>query len=290
MSTRHASVRSLLPRLLVLGLIAAGLTVVVPAPAANAAACARGTGVTVVVNSDVRCDPGPGGNARTHFTSGVGHSLQDAQRSPGFVCRINGFPSPAQDACVVASPADAYWSLWWSTGDGRWNYSQLGANSLTVPDGGWVAFRWNVGGGRQQPPVSPVSPAAPSSGSSSSGSGGGGSSSSSGGAGSTGSGSSGSRTSDGSSDSATADDDTSASDEDDDDPAEKKAKDDEDATDDADPSAEPTTSPSPDATEATSTDTTQGSLGWVAIVAVLAVLGLLGGFLAWRRRDGGSLP
>lgn len=118
-----------------LGAAAGGVAVSAPAQAAG---CAKGSGVTVVVNSSVGCDPNGGGKAAGNFAD-AGVKLTYAARSPGFVCRVNG--APASDPCIETSPADAYWGLFWSDGtSGKWIYADLGVTSLTVPKGGWVAF------------------------------------------------------------------------------------------------------------------------------------------------------
>lgn len=127
---------------------------------AQAAACPAGRGVTVVVGSQVGCDPSAGGDAASNFTD-AGHTLTYARREPGFVCRVDG--QPASDPCVNASPASAYWGLFWSDGaSGTWVYSSLGVGSLTVPAGGSVAFVFQTGGGRTMPSVAPPRASAPS--------------------------------------------------------------------------------------------------------------------------------
>ena len=69
---------------------------------------------------------------------------------------------PASDPCVNTPPADAYWGLWWSDGEsGSWSYASVGAGSLTVPDGGYVAFAWQSGS--QSAPGVPATPHASSS-------------------------------------------------------------------------------------------------------------------------------
>jgi hypothetical protein len=138
---------------------AAGLAV--PGPA-QAAACATAHGVTVVVDHhqlgggvDVRCDLGGGGDDAATQLTDTGFKLTYAQRQPGFVCRVDG--APASDPCVNTSPADAYWSLWWSDGKtGHWSYSTLGAGSLTVPDGGYVAMSWQGGAAKALPRFAPA--------------------------------------------------------------------------------------------------------------------------------------
>jgi hypothetical protein len=139
----------------------------VPSPA-HAASCSTGHGVTVVVDfhqlgggARSACDrAGAGRPASTQLTD-VGHRLTYAQQQPGFVCRVDG--SPSSDPCLTTSPADAYWSLWWSDGkSGTWSFSSEGVGSLTVPDGGYVALSWQ-GSTRKAPPrVAPRSHPTPS--------------------------------------------------------------------------------------------------------------------------------
>jgi hypothetical protein len=145
-------VRHLIARLAAAALVvaAAGAGVISTSAPAAAAACSGATGVTVVVDpgslgggiAEV-CNSSAGGKAASLF-SGAGFSLTYVQRQPGFVCRVDG--KPASDPCVNTPPADAYWGLWWSDGkSGTWSYSSLGAGSLNVPDGGYVAFAWQSG-------------------------------------------------------------------------------------------------------------------------------------------------
>lgn len=150
----------LVVRLAVAVLVAAAVGVGVPGPA-QAATCGSAHGVTVVVDFhqlgggvQTACDlRGAGEHASTQLTD-VGHTLTYAQRQPGFVCRVDG--SPSSDPCINTSPADAYWSLWWSDGkSGQWSFSSQGIGSLTVPDGGYVALSWQGGTGKAAPRVTP---------------------------------------------------------------------------------------------------------------------------------------
>ena len=121
-------------------LVVPAFVVVAEATPAAAAACTQGTGVTVVVGTQVDCVPGSGGNARAKV-SAAGHSQVDVPRQPGAVCRIDGFPAAGQPCFET----DAYWALYWSDGtSGSWVYSELGVNSLSIPTGGWVAWIWPV--------------------------------------------------------------------------------------------------------------------------------------------------
>lgn len=149
-------------------------------PPAAAATCPTAEGVSVVVDfNDLGggvqeiCDASGGGeHAATLFTRN-GYALTYVQRQPGFVCRINDVP--AEDPCVNTPPADAYWGLWWSDGTtGTWSYSTLAAGSLKIPEGGYVAFSWNQGAGKDKPSSKPTAHAQPSATPTSSGGGGGG--------------------------------------------------------------------------------------------------------------------
>lgn len=148
--------------LLASAVVAVGLVALVPS-AASAAACTKGTGVTVVVDGNqlgglsTTCVPGGGSSATSAFSS-AGVSLRYASRMPGFVCRVNN--QPTSDPCVNTSPSTAYWSLWWSKGDGTWTYSSLGVQSLSIPKGGWVAWSWQGQSATSAPSVTPQGPAA----------------------------------------------------------------------------------------------------------------------------------
>lgn len=138
-----------------LGVAAGGVGLAAPA---QAAACAAGTGVTVVVDSQVGCDADGGGVAASNFAD-AGHTLTYAARQPGFVCRVDG--APADAPCVNASPSDAYWGLFWSDGtSGKWTYSSLGVGSLKVPKGGSVAFVFQDSASKTWPSVTPRKAAA----------------------------------------------------------------------------------------------------------------------------------
>ena len=100
------------------------------------------------------CDPAGAGKSAASLFTDNGFALTYAQRQPGFVCRINGAPS--SDPCVNTSPADAYWGLFWSDGtSGTWSYASEGAGSLSVPDGGYVAFSWQGSTSKAPPGMSP---------------------------------------------------------------------------------------------------------------------------------------
>lgn len=147
-------------RLVAAALLAAASGAVTAGPPAYAAgACTGSTGVTVVVDFNSlgggvpqACVTGGGGDSASSLFPAAGFALRYAQRQPGFVCRVNEVPQ--SDPCVNTAPADAFWGLWWSPGDGSWRFSTLGTGSLTVPDGGFVAFSWDDVGGSAPPSAS----------------------------------------------------------------------------------------------------------------------------------------
>lgn len=157
-----------LARVAALALGAAVLTVPVGAQPASAATCAAGSGVSVVVDPNslggsvaTSCVSDGGGDTASALFAAAGHSLAYAQRQPGFVCRVDG--APADDPCVNASPADRFWSLWWSDGEsGTWTYSTQGVTALKIPEGGSVAFSFDDVEGEARPSATPPQGSAPS--------------------------------------------------------------------------------------------------------------------------------
>jgi hypothetical protein len=115
----------------------------------TAGACSGGKGVTVAVDLThfgkgfrVRCAP-------TAPATGI-----DALRQAGFtvvgtkkaglafVCRINGLPTKAKDACIDTPPLTAYWAYYHAApGATTWSYSTVGAASYHPVQGsieGWA--------------------------------------------------------------------------------------------------------------------------------------------------------
>ncbi|MGW5349808.1 prenyltransferase/squalene oxidase repeat-containing protein [Streptomyces sp. NPDC004031] len=88
---------------------------------------------------------------------------------PGFICRIGNdgfdsgtpYPTPADEACVLTPPANAYWSFWIApAGQDTWAYSPLGALSDHPADGeveAWVFGPTDIGGTTGGPSFTPDS-------------------------------------------------------------------------------------------------------------------------------------
>jgi hypothetical protein len=156
-----------LPALLWLGVPLLLGTTAHPASAAPISHCTTTTGVIVVVDFrpfggalERGCSPTPTtGYAALHNT---GHTTApDQEDGPAFVCRIDGEPTPAQDACVHTPPTTASWSYWYAdTGHNSWSFHELGAMS-THPEPGsvdaWVFGSTEGGGNIGEPSFSPAS-------------------------------------------------------------------------------------------------------------------------------------
>lgn len=157
MTMRHLSARAASGPLLALGALLFAL--LIPALPAEAAACERGSGVTVVVQGNgingTHCVPNGASNSALSNLHSAGYSTNSVPNQPGTVCQING--TPAKNECWGL---DSYWGIFWANGSGgSWNYSQQGAGSLKVGAGGWVGFRFQDSNSRKAPSAKPVGPA-----------------------------------------------------------------------------------------------------------------------------------
>jgi hypothetical protein len=128
---------------------ATGLVAADPAARpAQAAACPGTTGVTVVVDFTafgggvtIACATGDPATGLAALQT-AGFALTGTKRwGLAFVCRINGLPTAATEACVNTPPASAYWSYWHAVPGGAWSYSTGGASSHNPAPGtveGWA--------------------------------------------------------------------------------------------------------------------------------------------------------
>lgn len=168
--------------LAVTGVVALGT----PARADTLSACTATTGARVAVDFGpwsgplaVGCDAHL--TSATHgidlLTAGGFTTAGDQHDGPEFICRIasplfpspdattadpagTGYPTPAQDPCVVTPPATAYWSYWIApAGQDTWSYSSLGAYSDQPADGeveAWVYGGTDIDGTSGQPAFTPA--------------------------------------------------------------------------------------------------------------------------------------
>lgn len=121
-------------------------------------ACPPRTGVTVVVDfgplgggARVACAvhvPGSGADAVT----ATGFDLTGVVSQPGFVCRVDDRPGPADEDCLRTPPADAYWGLFVAARAGEpWTYATVGLDALEPAAGAYVGLRFQDGSGRVPP-------------------------------------------------------------------------------------------------------------------------------------------
>lgn len=160
--------------ILVAALLATGtLLASGPGPVAGSdGPCPGTTGVTVVVDYHalgggvvVRCAPGSPASGFKALQA-AGFDLVEVQNVPGFLCRIDGKPNAAQDACRNTPPASAYWSYWHADRGGSWVASQQGGKTRKPPPGsvdGWSFTDDGSPGGASPPPgiAPPAEPATP---------------------------------------------------------------------------------------------------------------------------------
>ncbi|HEY8058388.1 MAG TPA: hypothetical protein VID94_06540, partial [Acidimicrobiales bacterium] len=131
--------------------------------------CPGSTGVTVVVDFQVlgggvltRCAPGAPVSGFDAL-KGAGFSIAEVQNVPGFLCRIDGKPTVAQDRCVNTPPASAYWSYWHAPRGGAWVTSQEGGKTRKPPIGsvdGWSFSDDGSPGAASPPGIAPPKPPA----------------------------------------------------------------------------------------------------------------------------------
>lgn len=134
-----------------------------PAAAASSGACAPGVGVTVVVDFgslggglEIGCDPNGSGKSGIDIMDTVGFEITWVSGQPGFVCRIDGKPTPTDEACVRTPPADAYWGLFQSDGaTGTWTYASAGISGIKGKVGASIGWRFESGTGKSEPASAP---------------------------------------------------------------------------------------------------------------------------------------
>lgn len=123
-------------------------------------------GVTVVVDFQhlgggavVRCAPGDPSSGLAALDA-AGFRVDQVANQPGFVCRIDGLPGPADEDCADTPPAKAYWGYSYAQRGGSWNYSGSGAHVRDPAVGTVEGWAFNGGGGSTQPTIAPPPPPA----------------------------------------------------------------------------------------------------------------------------------
>ena len=101
----------------------------------------------------------------------LGITVTEVVRTPQFICRIDGRPSPDQvvavpgkddykETCVDTPPQAAYWTYWSADEGGQWTYSVTGYAAHEVVFGGYegYSFAHNVAPSQAAPSVPPHRP------------------------------------------------------------------------------------------------------------------------------------
>ncbi len=131
--------------------------------------CEPNTGVTVIVDEqkigdgmiDVGCALGEQATG-VRALEAAGFALEGTTTyGLGFICRIDGQPTPAEESCTTTPGADAYWSYWRGKPGGRWSYSGGGADSPQSRSPVNSVEGWSFGGGRA-PRIEPMDGSGPS--------------------------------------------------------------------------------------------------------------------------------
>jgi hypothetical protein len=130
--------------------------------AGAAPACSATAGVTVIVDFthfsggkiERGCAPGHPTDALTALHAAGFTTAGTAQYGDAFLCRIDGLPKPAQDACAVTPPATAYWAFWHArSSDAKWTYASVSVIDYRPAVGSIEAFAF---GSHAQPGISPA--------------------------------------------------------------------------------------------------------------------------------------
>jgi hypothetical protein len=128
--------------------------------------CEPDTGVTVIVDERaigtgkvyVGCAPGEQANGVEALEHAGFHIEGTKEYGLAFICRIEGEPTPAEQACEHSAPANAYWAYWHGKPGGRWGYSGVGAYGYKPALGSVEG--WGFDGG---PGIEPMDGSGPSS-------------------------------------------------------------------------------------------------------------------------------
>jgi hypothetical protein len=131
--------------------------------------CEPHTGVTVIVDDQklgegkiyVGCALG----AQANGVEALQHAGFDIEGTKeyglGFICRIDGEPTLAEQACASTPGATAYWTYWHGVPGGRWGFSSCGAESCKPAIGSVEGWGFNGGTNKPAPRIEPMDGAGP---------------------------------------------------------------------------------------------------------------------------------
>ncbi len=145
----------------------------VPNPEPNLIArwepCEPDTGVTVIVDDHnlgegkiyVGCALGEQANGAEALVHADFHAEGTSEYRLGFICRIDGEPTPAEQTCEHTPGASAYWTYWHGRPGGQWGFSGCGAESCKPAIGSVEGWGFNAGTNKPAPRIEPMDGAGP---------------------------------------------------------------------------------------------------------------------------------
>ncbi len=145
----------------------------VPNPEPNLIArwepCEPDTGVTVIVDDHnlgegkiyVGCALGEQANGAEALVHAGFHAEGTSEYGLGFICRIDGEPTPAEQTCEHTPGASAYWTYWHGKPGGQWGFSGCGAESCKPAIGSVEGWGFNAGTNKPAPRIEPMDGAGP---------------------------------------------------------------------------------------------------------------------------------
>ncbi|WP_405059548.1 hypothetical protein OG474_43415 [Kribbella sp. NBC_01505] len=146
--------------------------------------CPTEEGVTVVIDfralggtTIVRCAKGPVVPGFTGHSAllDAGIQIQGTRRyGEAFICRIENRPGPNEvipikgqdnykEPCLNTPPASGYWSYWWATNGGQWQYSQWGVKNRNAIRGGFEGWAFSLNATASTNPKPRITPRRPGS-------------------------------------------------------------------------------------------------------------------------------
>jgi hypothetical protein len=131
--------------------------------------CAPDAGVTVIVDDHklgegkiyVGCALGEQANGVEALEHAGFHIEGTSEYGLGFICRIDGEPTLAEQTCTSTPGANAYWTYWHGKPGGRWGFSGCGAESCKPAIGSVEGWGFNAGTNKPAPRIEPMDGAGP---------------------------------------------------------------------------------------------------------------------------------
>jgi hypothetical protein len=131
--------------------------------------CEPNTGVTVIVDERqigegkiyVGCALGAQANGVEALQHAGFHIEGTKQYGLGFICRIDGEPTLAEQTCEETPGANAYWTYWHGVPGGSWSFSSCGAETCKPALGSVEGWGFNVGTNKPAPRIEPMDGAGP---------------------------------------------------------------------------------------------------------------------------------